>query len=102
MRPDPFVLAGVRRAVGEVLGEQLPAVVVRRLDVRVGALEERDVRLVPVPVLVVPERLAVEERLRRKQRLCGRGRRNAERAGECGQRDESGGDATCHQSTSLA
>ena len=41
-----------------MLGDQLPAVVVGRVDVGVGALEERDVGLVPVPVAVVPERLA--------------------------------------------
>ena len=56
-------VAAVRRAVGQVLGDQLPAVVVGRVDLRVGALEERDVRLVPVPVAVVPERLRIERLL---------------------------------------
>src|SRR5947209_6939647 len=62
-------VARVRRAVGEVLGDQLPAVVIGRLDVGVGALEERDGRPVPVPVAVVPERLAREQRRLRQQRL---------------------------------
>src|SRR3954454_17601816 len=46
-----------------MLGDQLPAVVVSRIDFRIGALEERNVCLVPVEVAIVPEGLGVEELL---------------------------------------
>ena len=49
-------VAGLRGAVGEVFGDQLPAVVVGRVDGAVGRFEKRDLRCVPVPVAVVEKR----------------------------------------------
>ena len=51
------------RAVGEMLGDQFPAVVIGGGDVGIGAFEERNVRLVPIPVPVVPEGLPIEQLL---------------------------------------
>src|SRR5690348_6963463 len=44
-----------------MLGDELPAVVVRRVDCRVGRLEHGDARGKPVEVAIVPPALAREE-----------------------------------------
>ncbi len=56
-------VAGFRRAVGEVLGQELPAVVVGGVDLLVRRVEERDPLLVPVPVAVIPPVVAGENLL---------------------------------------
>src|SRR5437016_2683289 len=43
-----------------MLGEQLPAIVIGRLNFFLGALEEWNVGRIPVPVAVVPERLPLQ------------------------------------------
>ena len=54
-------VAGGGGTVGQMLGDQLPAVIVRRIDGAVGRVEEGDLRLVPVPVAVVPPVLLGQE-----------------------------------------
>ena len=47
-------VAAVGRPVCEMLSDQLPAVVPGGYEVFVGAVEERDVGFVPIPVAIVP------------------------------------------------
>ena len=47
-------VAAVGGAVGEVFGDEFPAVVPGGNEVFVGAVEERDVGFVPIPVAIVP------------------------------------------------
>ena len=53
-------IATVGRAVGEVFGDEFPAVVPGSDDVFVGTIKERDVGFVPGPVAVIPPGLRIE------------------------------------------
>ena len=49
-----------RRTVSKVLGEELPAVIVGCGDICIGALEKRDILLVPIPIAIVPKGLGIK------------------------------------------
>ena len=56
-------VTAVRRTVRQMLRQQLPAVVVRRRDVRVRTFKERNLCGIPIPVPIVPKRLRLQLRL---------------------------------------
>jgi hypothetical protein len=57
------VITAHRRAVGQVLGNQLPAIIVGGGKIGVGTLKKWNGGLVPIPVAVVPEGLGVKKLL---------------------------------------
>ena len=56
-------VTAVRRTVRQMLRQQLPAVVVRRRDVRVRTFKERNLCRIPIPVPIIPKRLRLQLRL---------------------------------------
>src|SRR5262249_13381540 len=53
----------LRRSVGEVFSDKLPAIIISRRYIGIGAFKERDISFVPVPIAVVPKCLGVEKLL---------------------------------------
>ena len=56
-------ISRIRRSIGQMLGDQLPAVVVGCHQVWFWAIEERDVLQIPVPVAIIEIGLIFEQRL---------------------------------------
>ena len=44
-------------------GNQFPAVVVGRVDLRIRRVKEGDIRLVPIEIAITPERLGIKQLL---------------------------------------
>ena len=80
-------ISAVRRAVSQMLRQQLPAVVIGRCDLRIGTLEERNLFGIPIPIAVVPEGLCLKllllvEHLSGRLATLGHDRHEKEQANE--------------------
>src|ERR1043165_9644999 len=56
-------IPALRRTISEMFSDQFPSIIVGRVDLRIGTVEEWDVLLVPNPIAIVPETLPIEQGL---------------------------------------